>query len=364
MKTYIICTSPIGPSVPNYFFSLAKRLVELGNKVFIVLDHNYDGEKDYHGVQLCSWPSNRPTKFKDFIFFFKLCKKVKPDVTICQFGSTNIVLFVSWLLGISNRINYYHSVTIALRIDSGKKFHIRSQIKKFILNNFATNIFINSQSTKEEISDGFIKNPNKINVFYLLIPDKFKNLKINKLSDRKQQLSFVGRIDKSKGQEVVIDRIPQLIKIYPEMVVTFVGDGPEKERLEKKCNELNINQSVNFVGIKKLNEVLEIMSNSLININASIGESFGLVNIEALSCGTPIIAPKVGGIREIIKDGENGYFFDPYSEDSLIEKVTLIMKNWEYHSEQARLSFQEKFSIDNPSVFNGQIEKMNEIFHF
>jgi len=364
MKSYIICTSPPGKSASDYFFSIAKQLKKDGNDVIIIVDQNYDDLKEIEGVKILTWPSTRPIKIKDFIFFYKICKKYKPNVTYSQYGSTNIALFVSWLLRIPYRLNYWHTMFKAVEIDVQKnkiKVFIQHFFKKHILKNFATHIFINSDENKKQIVQHYKINPNKITVFYLLIQDNFSSVPINCYAERKQQISFVGRIDKSKGQELVIDMIPKIIQKYPNLSFTFVGNGSEKIRLEQKCKDLDISSNVNFLGSKKTPEIYKIMSQSLININASLEEAFGLVNIEALSCGTPIIAPNVGGIKEILSDGENGYFFKPSDKSDLLEKITLVLNDWEFFSKNARVCFDKNFSLGSNKILDDQIQKMNEL---
>ncbi|WP_309641419.1 glycosyltransferase family 4 protein [Flavobacterium sp.] len=364
MKSYIICTSPKGKSVSDYFFSIAKQLKKEGNHVVLVVDQNYSGEKIIEGIEVLTWPSIRPIKVKDFIFFYKVCKKYKPDVTFSQYGSTNIVLLVSWLLKIPYRVNYWHTMFKAVEIDVQKskiKTRINHFFKKNILKQFATHIFINSHENKAQLIHHYNIAPDKITVFHLLIQDSFKNATINSFSERNQQISFVGRFDKSKGQESVIDQIPEIIATYPNLIFTFVGHGVEKNRLEQKCNDLNITSNVRFLGFKKTYEIYQIMALSLININASLEEAFGLVNVEALSCGTPIIAPEIGGIKEILRNGENGYFFDPSAKSDLLKKITLILNNWDFHSKNAKMCFDENFSIESSKLLDNQIKKMIEL---
>lgn len=107
-----------GNAISNYFFSLAEALRNDGNKVVIVVDKKNTNIKEYNGIPVVTWPSKRPTKLKDFIFFYKLCKQYKPDVTLGQFGATNVVLMVSKLLGIRNRWVYWHTMFLQIQTDS------------------------------------------------------------------------------------------------------------------------------------------------------------------------------------------------------------------------------------------------------
>jgi glycosyltransferase involved in cell wall biosynthesis len=361
MHSFIICTSPLGNSVSNYFFSLAHQLKKDGHTVLIVVDRAQKNNTEFNGIPVLSWPSKRPTKWADVVFFYKLCTAHKPTAVLGQFGSTNISLLASWWLSIPNRINYWHTMFKQLQVDvrvSTFKAKMEHFLKRNILHICATHVFTNSIETKKDLAQHYAIAEQKLGVFHLLIPDATTNHTIQPLTARKQQISFVGRIDKSKGQSFVIEAIPSIIKKFPQLLFVFVGDGIEKNKLEALCIQLNITNNVQFVGRKNAQEVFDIMGSSLININASIEEAFGLVNVEALSLATPIIAPKTGGIKEIIEDGVNGYFFNPANAQDLLEKIELIVNNWSQFSQQARLSYVQKFSVNNQELLQKQTQQL------
>ena len=79
---------------------------------------------------------------------------------------------------------------------------------------------------------------------------------------------------------------------------------------------------------------------SKFHFSASREEAFGLVNVEALSVGTPIMANKVGGITDIVEDGSNGYFFDPdRNGDFVLKAKRIIDGDWDNYSKNARESY-------------------------
>ena len=82
MKTYIICTSPKGKSIPNYFFNLATGLCKKGNRVIIILDQQFIVQGSNDSIIYFTLPSKRPNNLNDFIFFFRVCLKYRPHVTL------------------------------------------------------------------------------------------------------------------------------------------------------------------------------------------------------------------------------------------------------------------------------------------
>ncbi|MDG5799805.1 glycosyltransferase family 4 protein [Marinilabiliaceae bacterium ANBcel2] len=364
MKTYIICTSLPQFTISKYFFSLALFLKQRGDRVIIVIDQNYDGTRNYNGITLYSWPSKRPVNIRDFWFFYKLCRRYKPDVTLGQFGSTNVVLIVSWLMRVNVRLTYIHTASEAIRIDNNKNRYILKYLqlrKKYVLQFFATNILTNSKATLEDIAATMKIDKKKIFVFYPLLEDVIAKNKLKGVDEREKAIAFVGRIDASKGQEKVIDFIPRILDIDSQFKFRFIGGGTQKERLLKKVMRMGIDSNVEFTGAVPLSKVYHYLSISLLHISCSVDEAFGLVNAEALTAGTPIMAARVGGIKEILIDGENGFFFEPDDEDDFVKKlIELTGDKWPLYSLRARQSFENNFMMGNETV-KKQIEKMDMI---
>lgn len=351
MATYVITTSPVGTSVPNYFFSLADELHRRGHTVIVITDKNKphlllqnEQRKFYY-----SWPSWRPTNLKDFLFFYKLCKLHKPDCVIGNFAAQNIVLLVSKLQGIKYRVAFWHTVFESLKLDSKTK-KLKTTLllyrKKWLLKLLPTHIFTNSNANKNELAAEYKLSEERIIVFPLLIPDPFKGNTV--LQPRENNIAFVGRMIRSKRQELLLRAVPALQKKIPDIKVHFAGTGPMKDYLQNLSKELHLESAVHFAGEVPMEEVNKILGTSKVHVSASVHEGFGLANVEALAMGTPIIAPAVGGIKEVLEDGKNGFFFDPEIENDIAEKIITVMSgNWQFYSDNARKTFLEKFSTDN-----------------
>jgi D-inositol-3-phosphate glycosyltransferase len=129
------------------------------------------------------------------------------------------------------------------------------------------------------------------------------------LTDEKILL-FVGRIDPLKGIEQLIKTVPLLKNIYNLKLIVVGGDENSKaelEELQKQAAELNIGDSITFQGMVKQEQLPYYYSAADICVVPSYYESFGLVALESLACGTPVVAADVGDLRNIIREGETGY---------------------------------------------------------
>ncbi len=298
------------------------------------------------------------------MFFISLIKEFKPDVIIGQFGSTNINLVVGKLFRVPNRVIYWHTMFHQLRIDvtaNKVKTSLQHWVKRNLIEYCCTLVMTNSEATKADLIKEY-KITNKVLVFNCLLPDPIKNNTIKNKNERELAISFVARLDKSKGHAKIINSIPDLLTFFPDMKIYIVGDGKERTNLEKQCRDLKIQDNVVFTGLVNLKTVYSYMENSLIHISASEEEAFGLVNVEALATATPILANQVGGIKEIVLENKNGFFLKPHQKGSLKHLVRSIINNWEFFSKNSRQSFLDRY-IANEKNISAQITKLEKALY-
>jgi len=139
---------------------------------------------------------------------------------------------------------------------------------------------------------------------------------------------FVGRIEPLKGIEQLLKAVSYLTDIQGLRLIIVGGDEYsqyEMERLQKLSHDLNIHQSVNFPGVVKHEKLPYYYSAADVCVIASYYESFGLVALESLACGTPVVATDVGNLKSIIRQEEAGYIVPDNNPASLAEKIVLIL---------------------------------------
>jgi D-inositol-3-phosphate glycosyltransferase len=141
-------------------------------------------------------------------------------------------------------------------------------------------------------------------------------------------LLFVGRIDPLKGIDKLIKTIP-LLKSQGNLNLVVVGGDEnsraELEGLKKLADDLNILDSVDFRGLVKQEQLPYFYSAADVCVVPSYYESFGLVPLEALACGTPVVATDVGDLKHIIKPGEMGCIVADNSPEKLADGITSIL---------------------------------------
>ncbi len=135
-------------------------------------------------------------------------------------------------------------------------------------------------------------------------------------------LVSVGRLVKRKGYDFLIKALSLLRKETPEIDLILIGDGPERGSLEKLSDELEISGRIIFPGAVSDEEKLQYLAASDIYVLSSLHEGFGIVLLEAMFCGLPIIATNEGGQTDFIKDGSNGLLVSPADAKALADAIS------------------------------------------
>ena len=136
----------------------------------------------------------------------------------------------------------------------------------------------------------------------------------------KTVLMTLGRLvyaERYKGFDEVLDVLPALAAVNPRLAYLIAGDGSDRRRLEKKVRALGLMDRVVFAGLVPEAEKADHYRLADAYIMASRGEGFGFVLLEAMACGIPVVASKLDGGREAVRDGQLGMLVDPGDADAL-----------------------------------------------
>lgn len=154
---------------------------------------------------------------------------------------------------------------------------------------------------------------------------------INNLSPKKSKLTekniiAVGRLSKEKGFLDLIEIMSLVVKKDSNITLTLVGDGTEKHKIIKKIKELNLEKNVILTGFLNQYEIEEKMLGSSIYVMTSIRESFGLVLLEAMNIGLPIIGfDSSSGARDLLKD--TGILIKDRNKEEFANKIINLLNN-------------------------------------
>lgn len=168
------------------------------------------------------------------------------------------------------------------------------------------------------------------------------------IEDDEKVLLFVGRLGQEKNVSFLIKAFKIVNDSLPNTRLLIVGDGPERGKLEEMGRNLNLGQKVIFAGFQKPEQVVDFYLTSDLFVFPSMTETQGLVTLEAMAGGLPVVAVNAAGSTSMVDDGLNGMLTKPdihHFSRAIIELVThkkryhLFMKN--------SLKKAEEYSIDN-----------------
>ena len=141
-------------------------------------------------------------------------------------------------------------------------------------------------------------------------------------------IGLVGRINQAKGQHLLIEAMAQLAPRHPELRALIVGHAMREEyldQLKQRVAALGLEDRIRFLGFTDRPHAL--MQACDLMLTTSRNETFGLVTVEAMRCGTAVIGANSGGPLEIIEDGENGLLFESGNAEDLASKIQQLYMN-------------------------------------
>ncbi|MCS1352256.1 glycosyltransferase family 4 protein [Mechercharimyces sp. CAU 1602] len=137
---------------------------------------------------------------------------------------------------------------------------------------------------------------------------------------------FVGNLYSVKGLEYLIRAMRQVYRERPQASLWIVGEGPLRKRLQAQVEALTMTHAISFVGRRPHEEIATWMNASHLICLPSLHEGLGGVLLEAMGCAIPVVATRVGGIPEIVREGETGMLVAAQDEQALAGKVVEMLR--------------------------------------
>lgn len=246
----------------------------------------------------------------------------KPEILHIQ-GYTNTLLYViDWAYAASLPMIYEEHQTPDARFDWWDGFH--KSINK-------ANVVVAVSETSAEALRGICGVTKPIVVQGPLVPDPIvagwmKSLASS--SDPSLRLTTIARLLGTKGLTYLLEALAEVRKKHPRVEARIYGDGPLRDDLLTHAQTLGLDGESILVGpFASREQLARIMAETDVFVMPSILEGQPVSLVEAMSYGKPIIATTVGGIPELITDGENGLLCPPHDPVSLAEKIATLVEN-------------------------------------
>lgn len=171
----------------------------------------------------------------------------------------------------------------------------------------------------------------KIHVIYNGVDhDKFSVQKASSPNKPKNYILYVGNLKKEKGVVELLKGFAAITKMHPLITLVYAGPGKIGEELLQQANKLSLNNKVSLLGSVDHHQLPELISQARVLALPSYNEGVPNVVLEAMACGTPVLATNVGGIPEVVNEGICGKIITAKSEEAVAQGLTFILsQTWD-----------------------------------
>jgi glycosyltransferase involved in cell wall biosynthesis len=141
------------------------------------------------------------------------------------------------------------------------------------------------------------------------------------------KLIHVGRLGHEKHLEVVIRALKIALKTNDRIILDVIGEGPARKPMQRLAKQLKLSNHVRFLGFKKREDLVKFYCQYDAFVTASTIETQGIVILEAMAAGLPIIGVKKLAVPEVVKDSSNGYLSRPFNEKEMAKNILLLLSD-------------------------------------
>jgi len=191
--------------------------------------------------------------------------------------------------------------------------------------------------------------PNSIDI------KKIKSLAEEHAKSKNYSLFFLGRLCEQKDPFFFIDLAANLSRVTPGFSAALIGDGPLYSSCRAKIEELNMRNNIEMYGFLK--NPYSLLKNASILVMPSRWEGFGLVALEAMCLGVPVLARPVGGLKSIISESGGGFLCDTLEQ--FIERASKILRDSEFRQ---KIGEQGQSWVSENLAYTTYLDKFRKIY--
>ena len=261
-----------------------------------------------------------------------------------RYGPFQIIHAHDWLVAFTGRaLKHAHHLPLIATIhatEAGRNRGLHNDMQRYInsvewwLTYEAWRVIVCSRHMRQEVQELFQLPADKITI----IPNgvyskKFRagtvdpEVRRRYAAPNEKILFFVGRLVIEKGVQVLLEAMPRILSSCPEAKLVVAGRGPMEGQLQNRARELGIGHKVCFAGYIDDRTRNQLYRAARVAVFPSLYEPFGIVALEAMAAGTPVVASETGGLAEIITHGVDGMRAYPGNANSLADNILAVLQD-------------------------------------
>ncbi|AKB43111.1 Glycosyl transferase, group 1 family protein [Methanosarcina vacuolata Z-761] len=188
----------------------------------------------------------------------------------------------------------------------------------------------------------------------------FSNFKLNtEFTQRNDLIGYVGRLSEEKGILNFVKSIPLLLKQKPFLNILIIGDGDLKNNVKNYLSNNSLENNVKLVGWSSNEDLPKYLNLLKLLVIPSYTEGLPNVMLEAMACGTPVLATKVGAIPDIIKDEETGFLMENNSPECIAENIIRALE----FPNLGNIATKSEKLVENNFTYEKAVERYSIIFN-
>lgn len=362
MRILLLTTHLNIGGISTYTVSLARALKSKGHEIFVASSGGMLAPElaqsgiSHININIRTKSELSPKVFRAVFEISKIVRKLNIDIVHSQTRIAQVTgFFVSKLCGVP-MVTTCHGF-----------FH--KNIGRLILPSWGEKVIAISDAVKKNLIDYFGVDKDRVSLIYNGVDVKkflkdFTEEEKDRLKDKfgiKRGCSVIGMIARftpDKGHDVLVHALDKILKEKPDVQLMFVGDGDKKQDVVDLSQRLNLSDNVVFVK-PQINTVSALAVMDVFMFTPKRREGLGLVLLEALASGKPVVATDVGGVSSVIQNNVNGFLVEPSNPALLAGPVLRLLKDKALYAGMAQAGREivvKKFSI------NGMADKTEELY--
>jgi len=336
--------------IARHCLSLSKALAKLGHEVYVVtlefpgapLFEDINGIKVYRVLIELGHPN---FIIWTFLFNHFMEKKVADLSENIEFDIIHIHDWLTAKAGISSK--HFLNKPLISTIHSTEEGRSRGlhNPDSFLIDGIewwmtyeARQVIVCSNSVKWEVESHFSLPHDKVTVIPNGIEVSSFNLNINReevkrrygIKPNERIILFVGRLVPQKGVDTLIKAVPLIVQQHRDVRILIAGDGWSRNYLEELARSMGLGDRIRFLGFISDWELEDLMVTADVLVVPSIYEPFGIVALEGMAAGTPVVATNIGGLSEIIEHDRTGVLVYPEDPGSIAWGINKVLSDPKY----------------------------------
>jgi glycosyltransferase involved in cell wall biosynthesis len=238
-----------------------------------------------------------------------------------------LALLLAKLLSVRRLVTTLHGMPEPIQNEIGNNIKVRlvTALDYGILERYFTNIVSVSLDMKERLIRQYRLSPEKIRVIHNGIASPPNDLSPCDPGSGTFHIGTVGRLVPVKDFDLFLEVASHVKRSDDRAKFSILGDGPLKEHLMRRAQELGVEDSVTFLPARS--DPFPYYRSLHLFLNTSLHEGVPLTILEAMACGLPIVAPRVGGIPEVIEDGKQGVLVEQRTPANLARSCLEVIRS-------------------------------------